>query len=170
VFEDRPVEVEAIGTGVMLISRSALEHLMAQGVQRVRMGSQQIELNVFFEETVVNGFHTSEDISFCHKVRRAGGRVWAFHGSGWRTAAITTTSGISAPSRGRPYGAVTAMSCRRETALTASRATATRSCEDNEGGRWLTSHVALHHHPIRGFDTRLVPLYIEQWCTRPCLV
>ena len=76
VFEDRPVEVEAIGTGVMLISRSVLEHLMAQGVQRVRMGSQQIELNVFFEETVVNGFHTSEDISFCHKVRRAGGRVW----------------------------------------------------------------------------------------------
>ena len=76
VFEDRPVEVEAIGTGVMLISRSVLEHLMAHGVQRVRMGSQQIGLNVFFEETVVNGIHTSEDISFCHKVRRAGGRVW----------------------------------------------------------------------------------------------
>jgi len=49
---------------------------MAQGVQRVRMGSQQIELNVLFEDTVVNGFHTSENISFCHKVRRAAGRVW----------------------------------------------------------------------------------------------
>ena len=49
---------------------------MAQRVQRVRMGSQQIELNVLFEDTVVNGFHTSENISFCHKVRRAGGRVW----------------------------------------------------------------------------------------------
>ena len=53
-----------------------LEHLMAQGVQRVRMRSQQIELNVLFEDTVVNGFHTSENISFCHKVRRAAGRVW----------------------------------------------------------------------------------------------
>lgn len=76
VFEDRPVEVEAIGTGVMLIGRSVLEHLLAHGVQRVRMGSQHTELNVFFEETVVDGFHISEDISFCNRLRRAGGRVW----------------------------------------------------------------------------------------------
>lgn len=76
VFEDRPVEVEAIGTGVMLIGRSVLERLIAHGVQRVRMGSQQVELHLFFEDTVVDGFHISEDISFCHKVRQAGGRVW----------------------------------------------------------------------------------------------
>ncbi|MDQ0086110.1 hypothetical protein J2W35_006491 [Variovorax boronicumulans] len=76
VFEDRPVEVEAIGTGIMLIGRAVLERLISHGARRVRMGSQQVELSVFFEDTVVDGFHISEDISFCHKVRQVGGRVW----------------------------------------------------------------------------------------------
>lgn len=76
VFEDRPVEVEAIGTGVMLMGRPVLERLIAHGARQVRMGSQQVELHLFFEDTVVDGFHVSEDISFCHKVRQAGGRVW----------------------------------------------------------------------------------------------
>jgi hypothetical protein len=70
------VEVEAIGTGVMLIGRAVFENLIARGTRRVRMGSQQVELQLFFEDTVVDGYHTSEDISFCHKVRQAGGRVW----------------------------------------------------------------------------------------------
>jgi len=76
IHEDRPIELLAIGTGVMLIGRAAFQRLIDAGVPRVLMGSEKKPVHAFFDNSVVDGMHIGEDITFCANLRAAGGRVW----------------------------------------------------------------------------------------------
>jgi len=76
VMLDRPVEVAAIGTGIMLIRRAAFERLRAApGHQVVTKGADEGE-EIFFDTEYADGLYVSEDIAFCRRFRAAGGEVW----------------------------------------------------------------------------------------------
>ena len=76
MFLDQPVEVGAIGTGIMLIKREAFERVRAApGHQTITQGADAGE-DIFFDTEVANGLYVSEDITFCRHFRAAGGRVW----------------------------------------------------------------------------------------------
>lgn len=70
-FEDYPkglIEVAGTGAGCMVIHRSVLERMRAAGHDPVFPWYQ--------ETTEVNGRYTSEDITFCHRVRQLGHPVY----------------------------------------------------------------------------------------------
>lgn len=75
------VEVDAVGTGFMLVSRSVFEDLAATHPdwRRESVGAQRVEN--FFEyfacDLTANGVRRNgEDISFCHRYRAIGGRIF----------------------------------------------------------------------------------------------
>ena len=73
---DAPVEVAAIGTGIMLIKRAAFERLRAApGHKTISCGTDAGE-EIFFDTEFADGLYISEDISFCRHFRAAGGQVW----------------------------------------------------------------------------------------------
>jgi hypothetical protein len=80
----KPMEVDAIGTGIMMISRACLMKLLAAG--RIPTTTSHLTLghpmHNFFRTTEEHG----EDHYFCHQVRRHGGKVL---GCPWLTVTHT---------------------------------------------------------------------------------
>ena len=76
VFLDQPVEVGAIGTGIMLIKRAAFDRVRAAPGHQVISEGPDAGEDIFFDTTFADGRYVSEDISFCRRFRAAGGRVW----------------------------------------------------------------------------------------------
>jgi GT2 family glycosyltransferase len=71
-----PLEVASIGTGIMLIRREAFEHIRRlPGHRTIQAGSDR-GIEVFFDTDFVDGQFVSEDISFCRRLRAAGGRIF----------------------------------------------------------------------------------------------
>ncbi len=76
VMLGEPVEVAAIGTGIMLIKRAAFERVRAApGHHAVTRGADVGE-EIFFDTEYADGLYISEDVAFCRHFRAAGGRVW----------------------------------------------------------------------------------------------
>src|SRR5262245_19380982 len=76
-FSDKPISVEAIGTGLMLISRQCLLRLVEKAnlpviEQHAHTGGNLYE---FFKTQIVDGRHQGEDFYFCELVRRHGGEI-----------------------------------------------------------------------------------------------
>jgi hypothetical protein len=74
---EKPVPVNAIGTGLMLVSRQCLLRLIEKAnlpmvAQGPLTGGNTYE---FFKTQIVNGNHMGEDHYFCNLVRRHGGEV-----------------------------------------------------------------------------------------------
>ena len=76
VFLDQPVEVGAIGTGIMLIKRAAFERVRAAPGHHVVSEGADAGEDIFFDTEYVGGRYVSEDISFCRHFRAAGGRIF----------------------------------------------------------------------------------------------
>jgi hypothetical protein len=76
------VEVNHIGTGILLVRRDVLEAI-ALDVPRYRPPAQYEpflpdgNFYAFFDTTDERGVYLSEDLSFCRRVRAAGKSVWA---------------------------------------------------------------------------------------------
>jgi hypothetical protein len=79
------VEVEACGTGIMLIERSCVTALLKQqprlsdkdGPGNSPIASGLARLIRAFDPVTVDGARLSEDFSFCRRWRDCGGEVWA---------------------------------------------------------------------------------------------
>lgn len=92
--DERFCQVEAVGMGCTLIRRDAIDQLLASGLtfQTENLGRLGIAnsiksigglprlLQAFNPVTAPDGVQMSEDISFCHRWRQIGGRVWAAQG------------------------------------------------------------------------------------------
>jgi hypothetical protein len=82
VRQDQPCEVAALGTGFMLIKRHVLEKLKKK-VKRYKNDMTALpygeEIHEFFGVPIdkESGRLLSEDYDFCHKWRKAGGKVYA---------------------------------------------------------------------------------------------
>ena len=82
VRQDQPCEVAALGTGFMLIKRRVLEKLKKK-VKTFKNDMSALahgeEIHEFFGVPIdkESGRLLSEDYDFCHKWRRAGGKVYA---------------------------------------------------------------------------------------------
>jgi hypothetical protein len=74
---DKPVPVNTIGTGLMLISRQCLLRL----IERAKLPTIEQDtptggpIYEFFKTQIVNGNHLGEDFYFCYLVRHHGGEV-----------------------------------------------------------------------------------------------
>ncbi|MBC8739731.1 hypothetical protein F6X40_23750 [Paraburkholderia sp. UCT31] len=85
---DAPFEVEAIGTGIMLIARETILALIAAhpetevsvtgAISRLLPGISSY--HALFETSIVDKQHFSEDLTFCRRWRAIGGQVWAYAG------------------------------------------------------------------------------------------
>lgn len=71
-----PLEVVSIGTGIMLIQREAFERIRRLPGHRVTQVGSDRGIEVFFDTDFVGGQFVSEDISFCQRLRAAGGRIF----------------------------------------------------------------------------------------------
>lgn len=88
---DEVVEVDGVGTGLLLIRRSALETMVPE-TKRYRDSRSPNLLYQFFEVTIDDDVMWGEDFKFCKKWRACGGRVyvapwakcahWGMHGFG----------------------------------------------------------------------------------------
>jgi hypothetical protein len=82
----QPMEVDAIGTGIMMISRACLMALLAGGTIPTTTSHSHLTpghpMHNFFSTTKEHG----EDHNFCHSVRRNGGKVL---GCPWLTVTHT---------------------------------------------------------------------------------
>lgn len=88
---DAVVEVEGVGTGLLLIHRSALE-TMAATTKRYKDSRTTTMMYQFFELAIDDDVMRGEDFKFCKKWRACGGRVyvapwakcahWGMHGFG----------------------------------------------------------------------------------------
>jgi len=82
VRQDQPCEVAALGTGFMLIKRHVLEKLKRR-VKKFKNDMSALahgeEIHEFFGVPIdkESGRLLSEDYDFCHKWRKAGGKVYA---------------------------------------------------------------------------------------------
>jgi hypothetical protein len=90
VPEDNLLELEYIGAGVMLIRRDAIEAMIAFGKVEIETDLTKTALAGLLEpqgaKRIIKGFdkltneegrYLSEDFSFCHRYRQAGGKVYA---------------------------------------------------------------------------------------------
>lgn len=74
----QPFEVESIGTAIMLIKRSVFEVMRGDASHRIVLNGMTHGEEVFFDTAFTqDGKYLGEDIAFCHKWRRLGGRVFA---------------------------------------------------------------------------------------------
>jgi hypothetical protein len=88
LLNDKPVEVERIGTGILSISRSALEKMIPHvGVYyNDQINKDPIKTYDFFpvglkyEEALGYNRLMSEDFGFCNIWKKIGGKVWASGG------------------------------------------------------------------------------------------
>lgn len=72
----KPMPVDAIGTGIMLISRACLLRLIEVApLHPVNAKSEGFPLYPFFRCEMVDGVLTGEDVAFCNLVRKHGGRI-----------------------------------------------------------------------------------------------
>jgi hypothetical protein len=71
-----PLEVVSIGTGIMLIRREAFERIRRLPSHRTIEAGTDRGIEVFFDTDFVDGQFISEDISFCKRLRAAGGRIF----------------------------------------------------------------------------------------------
>ena len=71
-----PLEVVSIGTGIMLIRREAFERIRCLPAHRTIQSGVDRGIEVFFDTDFVDGQFVSEDISFCKRLRAAGGRIF----------------------------------------------------------------------------------------------
>ncbi len=75
------VEVDAIGFGVIMIARAALEVMIARHVARkFKHPTRGTYYDFFYSrpEDITNAEHFSEDVSFCRRWRRdCGSKIWA---------------------------------------------------------------------------------------------
>lgn len=84
------LELESLGCGVMLIRRDCIENMIDKGECEVETDLSGTSLkgllephgvsrliHAFDKVTNERGWKLSEDYSFCHRHRKAGGKVWA---------------------------------------------------------------------------------------------
>lgn len=84
-----PLRVDAIGTGIMLISRDCLVHLIdAAALPTASDEGADYPIYSFFRSTAVGGRLQGEDYHFCDLVNRHGGTVW---GCPWLTVTHSGT-------------------------------------------------------------------------------
>jgi hypothetical protein len=79
---EEPFEVNAIGTGIMLIKRTTLERVRAAHPERTVRSGAEAGMHIFFrfEFDPDTGFFHGEDSWFCDQVRQAGGKIY---GAAW---------------------------------------------------------------------------------------
>lgn len=77
-----PVEVSAVGTGILAVHRRVLARMAAAHPElkydgRSTVGNGCKEQFALFQPMVCDGHRLSEDYAFCHRWRALGGKCWA---------------------------------------------------------------------------------------------
>ena len=109
VNQDRmgAVEVEAVGTGFMLISRSVFTTMIEAHPEWKRRGWDNMPEDArrwyhrFFHFDSDHADEPGEDYSFCWAWRALGGQVWSIQAFRWCTSANTNSAGTSPPCSSR---------------------------------------------------------------------
>lgn len=82
-IRDGLLEVDGIGTGLLLISRKAIERMFAAYPDLQVLEDDDLPHNMrgsmyaLFQRTLDNGQYVSEDLMFCRRFKRIGGRIFA---------------------------------------------------------------------------------------------
>ena len=86
---DAPMPVGETGTGIMLIARACLRHLVQQDIPcAAPNGAADFPIHEFFSQKVIDGRLVGEDFYFCNLVRKHGGTVY---GCAWPDVVHTGT-------------------------------------------------------------------------------